>query len=310
MSRALRTIASGLILASMFSSLPAYAANPECTIIAVEVTDASDTETLDKGVSKDSPVKLRLGNTQDSVETKTTISLSPLERNLDFQIAANKNSDCIGYLSIPGTNIQTPLVKHSSDNTYYLNHDLEKRYAGGTSPNAAEFIDSKANLSTPSQNSKNIIIYGHNWTNLEKFGAPPRVADSRDVQFAQLASFGDYSFASRTRVFDLSSKTNDYKVVVFAVVYTDIYSAGNKTGFYYVEPNPSAEEFDYIVSTAKRRSMYDFHVDVKPTDTLVTLSTCTRKLGGRSDQRLVVMGRLLRNGEDLSTAYGTLTLNK
>lgn len=306
--KVLKLIIQSAVLAGMLcAGVPVSAANPECTVTAVEVTEieSNDSQGVD-AVSKLNPIKLRLGESQ----IKNTVKMSPLEKNLDFQIAANKNSDCIGYLSIPGTNIQTPLVKHPTDNNYYLSHDLEKGYAGGMSPNAAEFIDSKSNLSTPLQNSKNIIIYGHNWTNLEKSGTPPRVADPRDVQFAQLASFGDYSFASRTRTFDLSSKTDEYKVVVFAVVYTDIYSSYNKTGYYYIEPNPSVDEFNYIVNTAKRKSLYDYHVDIKPTDTLVTLSTCTRRLGSRADQRLVVMGRLLRKGEDLSTAYGALTLNK
>ena len=67
--------------------------------------------------------------------------------------------------------------------------------------------------------------------------------------------------------------------------------------------------FDYIktdanvVSLAKEamsRSMHNFSVDVKSSDKILTLSTCTRAYGKRADQRFVVMARKVRKGEKLT----------
>ena len=54
-----------------------------------------------------------------------------------------------------------------------------------------------------------------------------------------------------------------------------------------------------IISEARRRSRHSFDVDVNSSDKIVTLSTCTRAYGQTSNQRFVVMGRLLRPGESI-----------
>jgi hypothetical protein len=50
-----------------------------------------------------------------------------------------------------------------------------------------------------------------------------------------------------------------------------------------------------------QRSIYDTGIDIRSTDKVITLSTCTHSLDGACgmdiDGRLVVVGRLLRQGE-------------
>ena len=62
-----------------------------------------------------------------------------------------------------------------------------------------------------------------------------------------------------------------------------------------------------IIDEAIRRSRHKFNVDVDSSDKILTLSTCTRAYGQTSNQRFVVMGRLLRPGE--SVAPYTITSN-
>jgi hypothetical protein len=50
------------------------------------------------------------------------------------------------------------------------------------------------------------------------------------------------------------------------------------------------------IAHLKRATLFT-GVDVTEDDTLLTLSTCTRHFGQRSDQRFVVVARLLRPGE-------------
>lgn len=65
----------------------------------------------------------------------------------------------------------------------------------------------------------------------------------------------------------------------------------------------------YIVDEAIKRSELETNVDVKLTDNILTLSTCTLKYGTRTDQRFVVMARLQRKGENLQELNPTATKN-
>ena len=64
--------------------------------------------------------------------------------------------------------------------------------------------------------------------------------------------------------------------------------------------NVSEGNIGYIISEAKARSRHTFDVDVNSSDKILTLSTCTRAYGNTSNQRFVVMARLLRPGESIA----------
>ncbi|MFA9379787.1 MAG: sortase domain-bontaining protein, partial [Acetanaerobacterium sp.] len=87
-----------------------------------------------------------------------------------------------------------------------------------------------------------------------------------------------------------STKEDDMLWQVFATFTTD-------TDFYYIEPEPTDDDFMFIVSEAYERSEHYFDVDVTPEDKILTLSTCTYKYGRRTDQRFVVMAKLLPGKE-------------
>ena len=72
--------------------------------------------------------------------------------------------------------------------------------------------------------------------------------------------------------------------------YTDI-------NFYYIDENPA--DLTDLTDEAKSRSIFDFDVDVTSSDKILTLSTCTRVYGKRSDQRFVIMAKLMPAGAAL-----------
>lgn len=60
------------------------------------------------------------------------------------------------------------------------------------------------------------------------------------------------------------------------------------------------ERLNTLLADVRARSMYSYDVEVTPEDKILTLSTCSYKYGTYSqnpDQRYVVMGRLVRDGE-------------
>lgn len=76
------------------------------------------------------------------------------ERNIPALIAAN--TDCIGWLSIDGTNISYPVMYTPHDPQKYLRRNFYGKYSQSGVP----FLDGRCDLQ-----STNLIIYGHNMKN-------------------------------------------------------------------------------------------------------------------------------------------------
>ena len=79
---------------------------------------------------------------------------SAAERNIQALIA--ENADCIGWLSIDGTNISYPVMHTPPDPQKYL----RRSFYGKNSQSGVPFLDGRCDL----QNT-NLIIYGHNMKN-------------------------------------------------------------------------------------------------------------------------------------------------
>lgn len=88
------------------------------------------------------------------------------ERNIQALIA--ENADCIGWLSIDGTNISYPVMHTPSDPQKYLRRNFYGKYSQSGVP----FLDGRCDLQ-----SSNLIIYGHNMKNGTMFSDLKRYAD-------------------------------------------------------------------------------------------------------------------------------------
>lgn len=88
------------------------------------------------------------------------------ERNIQALIA--ENSDCIGWLSIDGTNISYPVMHTPSDPQKYLRRNFYGKYSQSGVP----FLDGRCDLQ-----STNLIIYGHNMKNGTMFSDLKRYVD-------------------------------------------------------------------------------------------------------------------------------------
>ena len=196
-----------------------------------------------------------------------------------------KNSDVVGWLRIPNTNINYPVVV-GPDNLYYSAKGYDKNY----SYYGVIWADSDTKFGTSSQISQNTVLYGHNWTNCT---ANPFIARASDIMFGQLPSFHYLNFCKSTPYIHYSTESEEMTWKVFAVFYTE-------ESFNYIVSDPGASGLQYIINEAKARSLHDFAVDVNSSDKILTLSTCTRAYGQTSQQRFVVMARLMRPGETIT----------
>lgn len=88
------------------------------------------------------------------------------ERNI--QALITENADCIGWLSIDGTNISYPVMHTPSDPQKYLRRNFYGKYSQSGVP----FLDGRCDLQ-----STNLIIYGHNMKNGAMFSDLKRYVD-------------------------------------------------------------------------------------------------------------------------------------
>lgn len=104
-------------------------------------------------------------------DTETETSAEPTERPVaerNIQALITENADCIGWLSIDGTNISYPVMHTPSDPQKYLRRNFYGKYSQSGVP----FLDGRCDLQ-----SSNLIIYGHNMKNGTMFSDLKRYAD-------------------------------------------------------------------------------------------------------------------------------------
>lgn len=91
---------------------------------------------------------------------------SAVERNI--QALITENADCIGWLSIDGTNISYPVMHTPEEPQKYLRRSFYGQYSQSGVP----FLDGRCDLQ-----STNLIIYGHNMRNGTMFSDLKKYVD-------------------------------------------------------------------------------------------------------------------------------------
>lgn len=92
-------------------------------------------------------------------DTETETSAEPTEQSVaehNIQALISENADCIGWLSIDGTNISYPVMHTPEEPQKYLRRSFYGQYSQSGVP----FLDGRC-----STDGGNLIIYGHNMKN-------------------------------------------------------------------------------------------------------------------------------------------------
>ena len=194
-----------------------------------------------------------------------------------FDALKAENDDIVGWLSIPDTDIDNPIYQ-SSDNVFYATHDINRN------PNryGTLFLDYRCKIH-PLKLSNNQIVYGHNMREGAMLGT---LDEYRKLSFYKKCP---------TIQFDTLYEQKTYKIFAVMVVSNE---ADNTFGYSfspYRANFDSREEFTTWIKHCRERSLFDTDVDVNEYDQILTLSTCCYDF---DEARLVIMGRLVRDGED------------
>ncbi len=170
------------------------------------------------------------------------------EFSVDFNELKRINPDIIAYILIPNTNISYPIVYKENDNDYYLRRDLNGAY----SPPGSIFMDGEAK---PDFSDRHTFIYGHNMKDKTMFG--------------DIASFFDQGFFDEHPYVYIFTPTKNYRLDVIAVERAPVNGVAYET----VGLDTDSEMQVYINNLKQNANLYR-EVDVKASDSIVTLSTC------------------------------------
>lgn len=180
-----------------------------------------------------------------------------------------ENRDIVGWLKIENVLDQPVVYK---DNSYYLTRDFyKKKNTAGTI-----FLD----VNHPfKEKTQNLLLHGHNMKDGTMFG--------RLLQYETDLNYVRWHPFVR---FDTLWRQEEY--VIFAVLRVSLDVRSKDFFNYFSHPTFNSDaEFESYIRQLQLRSIYAIPVDVKPTDALLTMSTCL------DEDRLVIVARRLRKGE-------------
>lgn len=202
----------------------------------------------------------------ETIETETVVEEQSEVIPVKFEEIQAVNPDVYAWITVPGTDIDYPILQHASDNSYYLMHNIDGSYGYPgciytENMNSKDFTDN------------NTVIYGHNMKN--------------GSMFAQLHKYEDPDFfdANREVLIYLPDEVLHYTIFA-AHIYDDrhlLYS------FDFADPEVYQKYLDSIFSTRDMSANIDKDITVTTDDQIITLVTC---IGSQPNNRLLVQAVL------------------
>lgn len=176
-----------------------------------------------------------------------------------------QNNDFVGWITIPDTKIDYPVMQSKDDPDFYLTHNFNKEYSRFGVP----FIQSDCDIET----SCNIIIYGHNMKN--------------GTMFNDLVNYEDRDFYEGHKLlcFDTLNEKGVYQIIA---VYKTVANASGSFVFNAFVGAENEDDFNSYVQKCKSLSFYETGISAAYGDNLLTLCTCEYS---RTNGRLVILAK-------------------
>lgn len=183
------------------------------------------------------------------------------EKDARITNSTGVNKDTIGWIKIPGTKIDYPVVQ-TTDDSHYLNYNFN----GQKSIYGAIFAGSKFNTE---HLGRTTVIYGHSVT-----------GDKNQIMFSDLKKFENIDFVKDNSTFTFNTNNENGKWAVIGCFWTSA-KAEEDNGYIlnYIYPDMSANDMEGFLAEMNKRSFYtsDIQTDAE-NDNFLILSTCTRGL--------------------------------
>lgn len=190
----------------------------------------------------------------------------PVELLREFAQLYTMNNDIVGWITIPGTVIDYPVMQTPDSQDYYLYRNFDKE----DNKRGCLYVREVCDVFAPSDN---LTIYGHHMRDGSMFG---------QLEKFQRSTFRD---AHPYIYFDTLTEHHTYEIIS---VFLTTATVGE--GFYYhaFVDAKTPEEFEKFVKTCRRLQLYDTGVTAEYGDKLICLSTCEYS---QVNGRLVVVAK-------------------
>ena len=195
--------------------------------------------------------------TENSSEPAESVSLTTATPRHDLAALAAENADCVGWLTIPDTGIDYPVMHTPDDPEHYLRRDFYGNSASGGTP----FLDGR-NLAEAE--NQNLIVYGHNMMD--------------GSMFKPLISYLEPSFQETHKEIYLELSEKQYRYELVTVLETNTQCSL----YQYTDLSDPAEESDFRAAILKETDLDGVH----QAPGYLTLSTCNN--GGGNSRVLVI----------------------
>lgn len=191
-------------------------------------------------------------STASAAEPEAYSNVAPEEiQGHNIFILQEENPDCVGWVTIQGTDIDYPVMYSPDDPEYYLDHSFEKTQ----NRHGVPFLDSRCNVET----CDNLLIYGHHFVEGE--------------MFSTLHKYTSYSFYEDHPVITLETAEGISEYKIAAV----LKASGTATSARWSIFNSlymDEEAFAEMVSELESQALYTTGVTPVFGDHLLTLATC------------------------------------
>lgn len=232
----------------------------ETTFQATNEAESSETETASE-------------HQEPSTDNQTADSTLVVVEN-PYRDSYLANSDMVGWLQIPGTNIDYPVMWTPRDENYYL----YRAFDGSENKNGSLILDTDSSLDPL---TTNLIIHGHNMRSGEMFG---NLTDYEDP---------DYFEDHKQIILYTGECQRNYEIV--AVFRSQVYKKNDQVfKFYKFFQADTQAEFDDFYKNIKDLALYDTGVTAQFGDHFITLSTCVYHV---EQGRFVVVAKEVEAGD-------------
>ncbi len=186
-----------------------------------------------------------------------------------------RNHDFIGWLSVPGTAIDCPVMYTPDDPEHYL----RKNFDGDYDIAGMLFIDARCQLDPADHVSTDIIIYGHRMKN--------------DTMFGPLRYYKETDFCKENNIVKFDTLYRPGTYVIFAAFLGKAYAAGSDQFKYYdfIEAETPEDMEDFLTNIRSLAHYYDEENAPVFGDEIITLSTCDYYT---EDGRLALLAKRIR----------------
>ncbi len=219
-------------------------------------------------VSTSAPAEMTVP-TQATVPPTTAATVPPTEpREVlpRLQEQHEKNPDLAGWLTVPGTRIDYPVMYSPDEPERYLHANFEVSYSFAGLP----FLDAACD-----PESGNRIIYAHNMLD--------------GSMFRTLLKYQQKDFWQRNPVISFSTLYEEQEYEVVAAFYDKVYKKTDTNfKFYQFYDTSDQSRFDEAMAYYREHALYDTGVTAQCGDELITLVTCAYQT---ENGRFVVVAR-------------------